>query len=472
MKEMTDLYELSGDPITKRVMVFPIGIWKTAKYPELPLTEEIADNIINNFDNKVLGATEPFIDSSGKHDESSPAAGWIKSVYKDKWEGGQALFADVEWTDIGEDSIKNKRYKYLSPVIASHTIPETGEKVPNVLRSMSLTNVPVLRMMPSIELADGEDSYSIALSELTPFEPSETAIEAATTPPKAPAGKVGPPPQDANQEPAPDEAAPGEEPPAQLAPEELIGIITTAVQKLAVALKGKTGTPAMRSFFKEAMAKAAIHASLSEEDIEVVTAMADELRVDGKERNMKEVAKYFGLTEDASEASVIEAAEILKNEVEALKEAQTTLETQLTEVSEDRDTARTELSELSAKEQSTRVELLLSEAIAQNRILPADAGDSDNPGWLRTLAEKDFETFETVLAAKQTKVVDLSEESSGGETPPVDETKNASQRLAVAAKKIASERGLKFAEALNVALSEDEVLRADYADWRKETSKR
>jgi len=62
------------------ICLFPIGTFTSAKYPELPLTRELADEVIANFAANILG-TEPVVDTSGKHDTSAPAGAWVKRVY-------------------------------------------------------------------------------------------------------------------------------------------------------------------------------------------------------------------------------------------------------------------------------------------------------------------------------------------------------------------------------------------------------
>ena len=152
------------------MMVFPIGQWHSAKYPELPLTEQLADELIANFEAGVLG-TEPVVDSSGKHDTSAPAAGWVKRLYLAGYEGGGedglALWADVKWTALGAELLSDERYKYGSVEIGSVVMNDSGETVDNVLRSLTLTNTPVLRLMPGVQDAAARrgDPLTLSLAE-------------------------------------------------------------------------------------------------------------------------------------------------------------------------------------------------------------------------------------------------------------------------------------------------------------------
>jgi len=167
-----DHYELAlesvaGGDVTP-MMLFPIGIFKSAKYPELPLTRELADQVIANFEAGVLG-TEPVVDTSGNHDTSAPAGAWVKRVYvAPTKDGGEAAFADVKWTDVGARKISDREYQYNSVELGPVVDNLTGLRTENVLRSVTLTNTPVIRLLPPIlEAGDSmAEPVDVALSEV------------------------------------------------------------------------------------------------------------------------------------------------------------------------------------------------------------------------------------------------------------------------------------------------------------------
>jgi ribosomal protein L40E len=167
---------------TTPMMVFPIGAWHSAKYPDLTLDEDLAHELIANFESGVLGR-EPVVDSSGEHDLSAPAAGWVKRVYLASYEEGElsglALWADVEWTGLGAQLLNDDQYKYGSVEIGSVVMNEGGE-VDNVLRSMTITNVPVLSIMPGIRdaAAAQREALTLSLSEvlLAQLPPAEVKL--------------------------------------------------------------------------------------------------------------------------------------------------------------------------------------------------------------------------------------------------------------------------------------------------------
>lgn len=51
-------------------------------------------------------------------DVQAPAAGWIKRLV---WKGTEGLWAVVEWTAKAEEYLKNREYRYFSPVIGITT---------------------------------------------------------------------------------------------------------------------------------------------------------------------------------------------------------------------------------------------------------------------------------------------------------------------------------------------------------------
>ena len=146
------------------MMVFPIGTFHSAKYPDLEFTEELANELIANFEAGILGR-EPVVDSSGRHDVSAPAAGWVKRVYLASYEEGDvtgmALWADVKWTSLGAQLLSDDEYKYGSVEIGMVVMNVSGDEVPNVLRSLTLCNTPVLSIMPSVKDAKAAQTLAV-----------------------------------------------------------------------------------------------------------------------------------------------------------------------------------------------------------------------------------------------------------------------------------------------------------------------
>jgi len=412
---LLDLYRLAEEARAGErlpMMLFPFGEWKSAKYPKLPLTRELADELIANFEGGVLG-TEPVVDSSGKHDESTQAAGWVKRLYVAATsDGGEALFADWEPTDLGAELLNSKRYAYNSVHIDSHIDNTTGGKTPNVLKGVSLTNTPVLRILPPV-LEAGE--------RIAAAEPIEVALSEL-------------------------EAADDEDPVA-----ELINDIDSLLAKLDERLKGKTGIRAMRTMLRETRSKASAHTmstSLTEPDID---ATAEDVGISASEEgvgqsstqeekeHMSELTEYLKLDEGADEPTIL--AEVKK-------------------VTEERDALVTERDDLAAKlaegEKADRVHRLEA-AIEATEVLPAE-----KDGLLK-LAESDAGSFDAILGARKgLRLVDTSEKGSGETPEDPKEYADASVELAEKAERLAEKDGIEFGEAMSRVLADDPALAERY----------
>ena len=74
--------------------------------------------------------------------ERAPAAGWIKEL--EAREDG--LWARVEWTTQAQEYLRQREYRYFSPVL--RLSPETRK--PAVLMQVGLTNVPAIKHLPPL----------------------------------------------------------------------------------------------------------------------------------------------------------------------------------------------------------------------------------------------------------------------------------------------------------------------------------
>lgn len=169
------------------IPVIPIGTFDTAKYGKVPLTQAKARRILANFNKRVL-KTDVMIDVD--HDMSR-SAGWVKSLSMGTFPHAvtgapiKGLLADVEWTPYGEDLVGGKEYRYLSATLGTYHDEETGEDIPDVLYTVSLTNSPVMKLMPSIAMSDaGDASYEFEVTEERTFAFSD--FTADTEEPPAP----------------------------------------------------------------------------------------------------------------------------------------------------------------------------------------------------------------------------------------------------------------------------------------------
>lgn len=86
-------------------------------------------------------------------DMQAPAAGWIKDIVL-KSDG---IYGAVEWTERAVEYLKNREYRYLSPVI----LTQGKDRRVVALHSAALTNTPAIDAMTPIACSDklngGED---------------------------------------------------------------------------------------------------------------------------------------------------------------------------------------------------------------------------------------------------------------------------------------------------------------------------
>lgn len=89
----------------------------------------------------------------------SKAAGWGKEMRVTS----EGLEIDVEFTPVGLEMVKNKEYRYLSPVY-QFSSQRKDRKV--YLHSVALTNVPFLKELPAITNSEQNKGEQVMLEEL------------------------------------------------------------------------------------------------------------------------------------------------------------------------------------------------------------------------------------------------------------------------------------------------------------------
>lgn len=110
------------------------------------LDEEIAAQVVAAFEAIGLDLVIDYNHQSlytEKNGQPAPAAGWITAL---EYEAGRGLWAIVNWTEGGRESVAKREYRYLSPVFPFD--PETGAAL--FLHSVALTNTPALNQFGEI----------------------------------------------------------------------------------------------------------------------------------------------------------------------------------------------------------------------------------------------------------------------------------------------------------------------------------
>ena len=130
-------------------LLLPLGSWngyvdpESGKVTPFTITNKEVDEAISAF--KAMKAKHPERDLviDNDHltlmDTFAPAYGWIKDLVK----AADGLHSIVEWTKLGLDAIRDKTYRYISPVFAWNvTDKESGKTLPFVIINAALTNEP------------------------------------------------------------------------------------------------------------------------------------------------------------------------------------------------------------------------------------------------------------------------------------------------------------------------------------------
>lgn len=128
----------------KQIKLLPLGLVKSQSGDFL-VDGESYSSILKRFKDRQLDIPVDY-EHQTLHDVQAPAAGWIKELSL-KSDG---IYANVEWTPKAEEYLKNKEYRYLSPVINVRT----KDKKALFLHSVALTNTPAIDGMTAIVNSD------------------------------------------------------------------------------------------------------------------------------------------------------------------------------------------------------------------------------------------------------------------------------------------------------------------------------
>lgn len=152
--------EVSGVP--SEIKILPLGRVHSQK-GDFTVDDESVELIRKQFKDRKLDLVIDY-EHQTLADVQAPAGGWIKDIYK----GDDALIAKVEWTPKATEYLKNKEYRYLSPVVM---VRKRDQKA-TALHSVALTNTPAIDgMFPvvnSLTIEDySEGGTTMDLKEIT-----------------------------------------------------------------------------------------------------------------------------------------------------------------------------------------------------------------------------------------------------------------------------------------------------------------
>lgn len=128
-------------PVDGWFQLAPVGEFAHSDSGLLQVLDRTAiTSMVNSFRGEALLDFDHF---SYDPDKKSEAAGWITALES----RDSGLWGRIRWTDIGEESVCNGRYRYLSPVWMRTDVEDLGTNRVRPLRldSAGLTNQPNLR---------------------------------------------------------------------------------------------------------------------------------------------------------------------------------------------------------------------------------------------------------------------------------------------------------------------------------------
>ncbi|MCY9756654.1 phage protease [Paenibacillus alvei] len=135
--------EVQGVPTV--IKLLPMGLVKSQK-GDFVVDEESFQAIKETFQRRALDIVIDY-EHQTLEDIEAPAGGWIKELSLQD----DAIVGKVEWTPKAEEYLKNKEYRYLSPVV----LVRKSDQKAVVLHSVALTNTPAIDgMYPIINSLD------------------------------------------------------------------------------------------------------------------------------------------------------------------------------------------------------------------------------------------------------------------------------------------------------------------------------
>jgi phage I-like protein len=148
---------ISIDGVPDKIKLLPLGMVKSQKGDFL-VDMESFELIKRAFKDRKIDVVVDYEHQTLENVEA-PAAGWVKDLDIST----DGIYGQVEWSDKALMYLKNKEYRYLSPVI----YVRKDDKKAAQLHSVALTNTPAIDgMTPIINSLNGNEEDSIEDNEL------------------------------------------------------------------------------------------------------------------------------------------------------------------------------------------------------------------------------------------------------------------------------------------------------------------
>ena len=148
---------------TKRVHVFKAGDQTSAQGVQRTFTEKDLQQVVDTYEPQTHEA--PLVLGHQGDNDSVPSYGWIKGFTRQ----GENLYADVEFTDVAKDLVKDGHYRKVSISFYSPDSAINPHKGKWSARHLALLGAspPAVKGLESFNFAEGEGCFDFAVA-LTP----------------------------------------------------------------------------------------------------------------------------------------------------------------------------------------------------------------------------------------------------------------------------------------------------------------
>jgi hypothetical protein len=139
---------------TIKIQVLRHGAFQHPQYGKIKFDDKTFESFIKNFNEKI---PQEHIAYDFKHRPDWGAAAWLKSLFTE----GDGLWADVELTRRGAESLKDKEFIYFSTeYVDNYKDLETGKSYGPTILGGGLTNRPFIKgMAPTLMSEDKEEMF-------------------------------------------------------------------------------------------------------------------------------------------------------------------------------------------------------------------------------------------------------------------------------------------------------------------------
>lgn len=143
---------------TKRVHVFKAGPQTSAQGIERNFSPEDLQQVVESYDPSTHEA--PLVIGHSGDNDSTPSFGWIKKFVRK----GEDLYADVNFTDVAKDLVKDGHYRKVSISFYSPDSPINPHKGQWSARHLALLGAapPAVKGLESLSFTEGEGVFNYA----------------------------------------------------------------------------------------------------------------------------------------------------------------------------------------------------------------------------------------------------------------------------------------------------------------------